>query len=104
MAEALPTGMEFVPLHGNELNIAADHAARMRVALAITGKEFGILKERMPEELRRLAVAGTVFARMSPEQKADLVHIMQELVSERKGSGRCTLYACSSVLLFTELE
>lgn len=47
--------------------------------LAVTGKTFAVLREHYPDALRRVAVYGTVFARMAPEQKQQLVEILQEM-------------------------
>jgi hypothetical protein len=80
VSEVLPTGLEFVPLLDSEGELASSVSTCVRVALAVTGKEYALIAEHLPQELRRLAVCGTVFARMSPDQKTQLVHSMQELV------------------------
>lgn len=80
VSEVLPTGLEFVPLLTAEEPVVQSAASCMRIALAVTGKEFALIAEHLPHELRRLAVSGAVFARMSPDQKTELVHVMQELV------------------------
>ncbi|EFA04812.1 polyamine-transporting ATPase 13A3 isoform X2 [Tribolium castaneum] len=46
---------------------------------AMTGKVWGVVKEFYPELLPRLVTRGTVFARMSPEQKQQLVQELQNL-------------------------
>ncbi|CAF0827890.1 unnamed protein product [Adineta ricciae] len=46
---------------------------------AISGKSFQVVREKHPELLRRLCVRGTVFARMLPEQKQQLIETLQEL-------------------------
>lgn len=46
---------------------------------AITGKAFAVIKEYFPELLPKLTVRGTVFARMSPDQKQQLIEQFQEL-------------------------
>jgi cation-transporting ATPase 13A3/4/5 len=50
-----------------------------RLHVAITGKTFKILRDFYPDLLNKLAVRGTVFARMAPEQKQQLVELLQEL-------------------------
>lgn len=45
----------------------------------MTGATWAIVRESFPELLPRLVVKGTVFARMSPEQKQQLVGHLQEL-------------------------
>nr|CAD7264233.1 unnamed protein product [Timema shepardi] len=46
---------------------------------ALTGKSWQLLKEHFPEVLQRVAVKGVVFARMSSDQKQQLVQEYQEL-------------------------
>ena len=40
---------------------------------AMTGKTFGILRKSFPRIFEKILVNGTVYARMSPDQKAQLV-------------------------------
>uniref|UniRef100_V5IBW0 P-type ATPase A domain-containing protein n=2 Tax=Ixodes ricinus TaxID=34613 RepID=V5IBW0_IXORI len=47
--------------------------------VAITGKTFAVLREHYPDILRRVAVCGTVFARMAPDQKQQLIELLQEM-------------------------
>ncbi|XP_076329570.1 polyamine-transporting ATPase anne boleyn isoform X2 [Tachypleus tridentatus] len=47
--------------------------------IVLTGKTFALLREHYPEILKKVAVCGTVFARMAPEQKQQLVELLQEL-------------------------
>lgn len=47
--------------------------------LAVTGKSWEIIKQHFPEMFPKLLVQCTVFARMAPEQKADLVENLQGL-------------------------
>ncbi|XP_065842399.1 polyamine-transporting ATPase 13A2-like isoform X2 [Oscarella lobularis] len=46
---------------------------------AITGKSFGVIYSQFPDVLDRISVRGAVFARMLPEQKAQIVQSMQKL-------------------------
>lgn len=48
-------------------------------AFAMNGTTWSIIKESFPELLPRLIVRGTIFARMSPDQKQQLVRHLQEL-------------------------
>ncbi len=50
------------------------------VSIGITGKEFGTIREHMPEEHEKIILGATVFARMSPDQKAQLIEDLQDLV------------------------
>lgn len=47
--------------------------------IAITGKTWAIVKEHFPELLHRILIRGTIFSRMSPDQKANLVEELQTL-------------------------
>jgi len=47
--------------------------------VAITGKTWAIIKEHFPELLNRILIRGTIFSRMSPDQKANLVEELQTL-------------------------
>nr|XP_034336554.1 probable cation-transporting ATPase 13A3 isoform X2 [Crassostrea gigas] len=46
---------------------------------AVEGKSWSVLQQHYPEILDKIAVKGTVFARMSPEQKGQLVELLQNL-------------------------
>ncbi|XP_076085924.1 polyamine-transporting ATPase 13A3-like isoform X2 [Mytilus galloprovincialis] len=46
---------------------------------AVTGKSFSVLRQHFPDTLSKIVVRGTVFARMSPDQKAQLVEILQQI-------------------------
>ncbi|CAL8110548.1 unnamed protein product [Orchesella dallaii] len=50
-----------------------------RYVFAITGNAFTVAKTFYPEILPRLLVRGSVFARMNPDQKQQLVEHLQEL-------------------------
>ena len=43
--------------------------------LAISGKDFAVVKNYFPEWLKILAVKGAVFSRMGPDQKTDLIEV-----------------------------
>uniref|UniRef100_A0A8C9VTD2 ATPase cation transporting 13A2 n=1 Tax=Scleropages formosus TaxID=113540 RepID=A0A8C9VTD2_SCLFO len=47
--------------------------------LAINGKSFSVLCEYFPEYLPKVLMRGTVYARMAPEQKTQLVKELQKL-------------------------
>jgi len=47
--------------------------------VAITGKTWTVIKEHFPELLQRILIRGTIFSRMSPDQKANLVEELQTL-------------------------
>ena len=45
---------------------------------ALTGNAWKKIRDH-PEEMRRIIVKGAVYARMSPEQKAQLVESLQDI-------------------------
>lgn len=47
--------------------------------LAITGKSWAVIKEHAPEMIRKIAVKGAVFARMSSDQKQQLIVELQQI-------------------------
>jgi cation-transporting P-type ATPase 13A2 len=40
---------------------------------AVTGQSFAVLRKHFPQIFERILVNGTIYARMSPDQKAQLV-------------------------------
>ena len=50
------------------------------VSLAIAGQDFELLRKFLPEEYLKVVVTGSVFARMSPEQKQQLVETLIDQV------------------------
>ncbi|XP_053378783.1 polyamine-transporting ATPase 13A3-like isoform X2 [Mercenaria mercenaria] len=49
------------------------------IKFAMSGKSWEIVRLHFPEQLQKILVRGVVFARMSPEQKAQLVEALQGL-------------------------
>ncbi|XP_012945191.1 probable cation-transporting ATPase 13A3 [Aplysia californica] len=54
-----------------------EHLSRKH--LAINGKSFAVISKYFPELLPKICVEGTVFARMSPDQKCQLIEHLQKL-------------------------
>eukprot|EP00049_Salpingoeca_infusionum_P012298 m.223966 g.223966 ORF g.223966 m.223966 type:complete len:1274 (-) comp15146_c0_seq2:2266-6087(-) len=50
-----------------------------KFAIGITGHNFALLREHLPDEYTKLIAAATVFARMLPDQKTELVEDLMEL-------------------------
>ncbi|XP_077998029.1 polyamine-transporting ATPase 13A3-like [Glandiceps talaboti] len=46
---------------------------------AVSGKTFAVIRKYFPDLLPKIVVRGTVFARMAPEQKTQLVESLQEI-------------------------
>ena len=51
-----------------------------RVALGVSGKEFAKIRSLMPDEFEMLIASAVVFARMGPDQKAQLIEDLQAIV------------------------
>ena len=47
--------------------------------VAITGKTWAVIKDSFPELMSKILIKGTIFSRMSPDQKASLVEELQSL-------------------------
>eukprot|EP00127_Corallochytrium_limacisporum_P000658 Clim_evm57s22 gene=Clim_evmTU57s22 len=66
--------------HDMDGNVSLDRLLRRPdVEIAITGRAFGLLVARQPMLFDRLLVRGVIFARMSPDQKAELVTRLMDL-------------------------
>ncbi|XP_052286292.1 polyamine-transporting ATPase 13A3-like isoform X2 [Dreissena polymorpha] len=50
-----------------------------RTHLAVDGSSFSVLERYFPETLKRVCMRGTIFARMAPDQKCQLIQKQQEL-------------------------
>ncbi|XP_043505949.1 polyamine-transporting ATPase 13A3 isoform X1 [Polistes fuscatus] len=65
----------------NDVNYLSDNLQRTRnnYIFALTGKTWALVKQYYPELIPKLATRGVVFARMSPDQKQQLVQELQAL-------------------------
>uniref|UniRef100_A0ABI7Z7X5 ATPase cation transporting 13A2 n=1 Tax=Felis catus TaxID=9685 RepID=A0ABI7Z7X5_FELCA len=103
-----PASLELLPLESSTAtNGAKDlgQAASCTVEpdprsshLALSGSTFGVLMKHFPKLLPKVLVQGTVFARMAPEQKTELVCEFQKLQE-----GRCSLDTSFSVFKYMAL-
>ncbi|KAH9492498.1 hypothetical protein Btru_025992, partial [Bulinus truncatus] len=50
-----------------------------RFHFAVTGKTWAVLRKYCPNILKKIVVKGTVFARMGPDQKGQLVEVLQDI-------------------------
>ncbi|EGD74948.1 hypothetical protein PTSG_07173 [Salpingoeca rosetta] len=55
------------------------HARAPKISIAVSGAELAMLRKHCFEDYQRLIVSGTVFARMSPDQKTQLIEDLIEL-------------------------
>ncbi|KAM8850921.1 polyamine-transporting ATPase 13A3-like isoform 5-T5 [Spinachia spinachia] len=46
---------------------------------AVTGRAFAVLTEHFPQLVQKLVLRATVFARMAPDQKTELVEVLQSI-------------------------
>ncbi|XP_058408988.1 polyamine-transporting ATPase 13A2 isoform X3 [Diceros bicornis minor] len=84
-----PASLELLPVESPAAENGAkdpDQAASYTVEpdprpshLALSGSTFGVLMKHFPNLLPKVLVQGTVFARMAPEQKTELVCELQKL-------------------------
>ncbi|XP_060056839.1 polyamine-transporting ATPase 13A2 isoform X1 [Erinaceus europaeus] len=86
-----PASLELLPAESSETSSAngaksPDQAGSYTMEsalpfshLALSGSTFGVLKKHFPKLLPKVLVQGTVFARMAPEQKTELVCELQKL-------------------------
>ncbi|XP_035583247.1 polyamine-transporting ATPase 13A2 isoform X2 [Zalophus californianus] len=84
-----PASLELLPLESSAAVNGAkdpDQAASYTTEpdprsshLALSGSTFGVLMKHFPKLLPKVLVQGTVFARMAPEQKTELVCELQKL-------------------------
>ena len=47
--------------------------------VAVTGRTWAVIKENFPQLVEKILIKGTIFSRMSPDQKASLVEDLQTL-------------------------
>lgn len=60
---------------------------------AITGKSWAVIKEHVPDIIPRIAVKGAVFARMSSDQKQQLIQELQQ-IGYYVGKKLSNVYVC----------
>jgi cation-transporting ATPase 13A3/4/5 len=70
--------IEFDP-KSNTCKEAALYSQDSHYHFAVNGKSFAVIRSEHPDLLKKLAVRGAVFGRMSPDQKQQLVEELQEL-------------------------
>ncbi|XP_076330164.1 polyamine-transporting ATPase 13A3-like isoform X3 [Tachypleus tridentatus] len=69
-----------VPIsHKQKLNFIKETKEHQTFHFAIDGQSFALVRQYFPEVFLRLIVRGTVFARMAPDQKSQLVESLQDL-------------------------
>ncbi|XP_067135082.1 polyamine-transporting ATPase 13A3 isoform X1 [Centruroides vittatus] len=64
-------------IHKDSVNVIVEKSEKLHIA--ITGKTFSALRKHHSHLLKKVAVNGTVFSRMAPEQKQQLIELLQEL-------------------------
>ena len=76
-----PSGIEYVqfPQLWNESKKVRT-GRNPRVALGVTGKEFARIRDFLPEHFEKIISSAVVFARMGPDQKAQLIEDLQAIV------------------------
>uniref|UniRef100_A0A674NIK9 ATPase 13A3 n=1 Tax=Takifugu rubripes TaxID=31033 RepID=A0A674NIK9_TAKRU len=86
IADALPphNGSHFIL--SQEVNISLEDVChedalkrKEQYHFAMNGKSFAVIAEHFPDMLHKLMLHGTVFARMAPDQKTQLIEILQDV-------------------------
>lgn len=70
--------IEFDP-KSNTVNIKKDEKKTADFHFAVNGKSFAVIRNEHKDLMNKLCVRGTVFGRMSPEQKQQLIETLQDL-------------------------
>lgn len=66
-------------ISSNEIKFFYDtRVVDLNIRVAITGKTFRILREYFPNLLTKVIIRGSVFARMAPDQKQQLIEMLQD--------------------------
>ncbi|XP_020286943.1 probable cation-transporting ATPase 13A3 isoform X2 [Pseudomyrmex gracilis] len=65
----------------NDINYLSDDVqySKNKYAFALTGKTWALIKQFYPELISKVVTRGAIFARMSPDQKQQLVQELQSL-------------------------
>lgn len=65
----------------NDINYLSDDVqySKNKYAFALTGKTWALIKQYYPELIPKMVTRGAIFARMSPDQKQQLVQELQSL-------------------------
>uniref|UniRef100_A0A8C6XF84 Polyamine-transporting ATPase 13A3 n=1 Tax=Naja naja TaxID=35670 RepID=A0A8C6XF84_NAJNA len=76
--EAMPTiNSEDIPIKLAQQNCENSHKTRFHFAM--NGKSFAVIQEHFQDLVPKLVLHGTVFARMAPDQKTQLVEALQNV-------------------------
>uniref|UniRef100_A0A0B6ZE45 Cation-transporting ATPase n=1 Tax=Arion vulgaris TaxID=1028688 RepID=A0A0B6ZE45_9EUPU len=67
---------EVFTVDNQRIQIDEDNA---RFNFALTGKTWAVIRQYCPELLNKIVVRGAVFARMAPDQKGQLVEVLQDV-------------------------
>ncbi|XP_076828883.1 polyamine-transporting ATPase 13A3-like isoform X2 [Brachyhypopomus gauderio] len=62
-----------------DMEVHEAHREQKKFHFALSGRSLDTITEFFPELLHRLALNGTVFARMAPDQKTQLVEVFQNM-------------------------
>ncbi|XP_042525714.1 polyamine-transporting ATPase 13A2 [Dipodomys spectabilis] len=80
-----PASLDFLPvesstaINGSKVESFTVEPEPRSTHLALSGSTFSVLKKHFPKLLPKVLVQGTIFARMAPEQKTELVCELQKL-------------------------
>ncbi|KAL4221380.1 hypothetical protein ACF0H5_019638 [Mactra antiquata] len=66
-------------LKGGGQTLDTEFGSKAFYHFAVNGKSWSTLRQSFPDIINKIVVRGTIFARMSPDQKAQLVEYLQDL-------------------------
>lgn len=64
-------------IHLEEEEACGEQRQQQRYHFAMNGKSFAVITEHFPDLVQKLALRATVFARMAPDQKTQLIEVLQ---------------------------
>ncbi|KAJ8403208.1 hypothetical protein AAFF_G00354250 [Aldrovandia affinis] len=65
--------------HSQEVEVSVEPQLQQQYHFAMSGRSFSVIMEHFQDLLQKLVLRGTVFARMAPDQKTQLVEVLQSV-------------------------
>ncbi|XP_041061869.1 cation-transporting ATPase 13A2 isoform X3 [Carcharodon carcharias] len=75
----LPSELAPDQQNGTEQQQPGNHSLEQSYHFALNGKSFAVVYDHFPDLLQKILIRGTVYARMAPNQKTQLVESLQKL-------------------------
>ncbi|OWF41075.1 probable cation-transporting ATPase 13A3 [Mizuhopecten yessoensis] len=77
-SDSAPAYLEYTYANNDRVD-AIPNSKDRNLRFALDGKTWAIIRQHFPDVLPKIVLKGVVFARMSPEQKAQLIESLQDL-------------------------